>query len=125
CEPISDKRPSANSRGLSAVTRYGMSQFKSLYNQRQQLALLAFCGQVQQAARILESSTVDEGYHQAIVSYLSLSVGRLSDFGSTFCTWSPTGEFLGHTFTRHALAMVWDYAEVNPFSGSTGDWTGS
>jgi adenine-specific DNA methylase len=124
-EPISDKRPSANSRGLSAVTRYGMTQFKNLYNQRQQLALLEFCHEVQQVAKHLEQQIEDDGYRQAVVAYLSLAVGRLSDFNSTFCTWSPTGEFLGHTFTRHALGMVWDYAEVNPFSGSTGDWAGS
>ncbi len=124
-EPISDKRPSANSRGLSAVTRYGMTRFKDLFNRRQQLALLEFCFQVRQAANRLEQVVKDDDYQQAIVAYLALAVGRLSDFNSTFCTWSPSGEFLGHTFTRHALGLVWDYAEVNPFSGSTGDWSGS
>jgi putative DNA methylase len=33
--------------------------------------------------------------------------------------------FRGHTFVRQALGMVWDYAEINPFSSSTGNWTGA
>ena len=124
-EPISDKRPSPNSRGLSAVTRYGITRFEELFNQRQRVALLEFCRQVRSISSILRREIADEGYQTAILCYLALSVGRLSDFNSRFCTWSPGGEFLGHTFTRHALGMVWDYAEVNPFSGSTGDWSGS
>jgi adenine-specific DNA methylase len=36
--------------------------------------------------------------------------------------WVSDGEFMAHTFGRQALPMVWDYFEVNQFSGSTGDW---
>ncbi len=124
-EPISEKRPSPNSRGLSAVTRYGITRFEELSSKRQRVALLEFCRQVRSIRSVLGREITDEAYHPALLSYLALAVGRLSDFNSTFCTWSPGGEFLGHTFTRHALGMVWDYAEVNPFSGSTGDWSGS
>ena len=35
------------------------------------------------------------------------------------------GPFIAHTFGRHALPIVWDFAEVNPFSGSSGDWDGA
>jgi adenine-specific DNA methylase len=37
--------------------------------------------------------------------------------------WASEGEFVAHTFGRQALPMVWDFAEVNPFSGKTGGWT--
>jgi putative DNA methylase len=90
------------------------------------VALLTFCRSVNELGEHLASSVpLSEEYRKAVVTFIGLGVGRLADFNSTFCTWSPTGEFLGHTFTRHALGLVWDYAEVNPFSGSTGDWRGS
>ena len=34
----------------------------------------------------------------------------------------PNG-FIRSTFGRQAIAMVWDYAECNPFSQSTGNWS--
>ena len=40
-EAINPTRPSPNARGLSAVTRYGVSRFGDLFNKRQQAALLA------------------------------------------------------------------------------------
>lgn len=40
-----------------------------------------------------------------------------------FATWS--GEFIAHTFGRQAIPMVWDFAECNPFSNSTGNWSGA
>src|SRR3990172_5270497 len=38
--------------------------------------------------------------------------------------WHNSKELLAHTFTRFALPIVWDFCEVNPFSGSTGDYAG-
>ena len=32
---------------------------------------------------------------------------------------------MAHTFGRQAIPMTWDYAEVNPFSRSTGNWLGA
>jgi len=40
-------------------------------------------------------------------------------------TWTPGGEFQGHTFTRQALAFVSDFAEVNPWGDSSGNWMGA
>lgn len=41
-----------------------------------------------------------------------------------FCQWRPDAgkEQVGHLFTRHAIAMNWDYAEANPWSNSAGSW---
>jgi len=61
-------------------------------------------------------------YAKAVVSYLALGIDRLADYNSALTTWVPHGEFMGHTFTRQALGMVWDYFELNPRSQATGDW---
>jgi adenine-specific DNA methylase len=44
---------------------------------------------------------------------------------SSSVTWTPGGEFQGHTFTRQALAFVSDCAEVNPWCDSSGNWMGA
>jgi putative DNA methylase len=43
-------------------------------------------------------------------------------FCNTLARWENTSEAIKHLFSRQALPMLWDYAEVNPFSGSTGSW---
>src|SRR5262249_3034029 len=45
--------------------------------------------------------------------------------GSSICSWdsSPKMEALRNTFARHAIPMTWDFAEGNPFSESSGNWT--
>ena len=124
-EPVDPRRPSSSARGLSAVTRYGIAEFKDIFNARQLLALGVLSSQLDSVYAEMLSRRLAQDYAKSVVTYLSLSVDRMADFLSTLCTWTVGGEFIGHTFVRHALAMVWDYIEVNPFSGSSGDWSGA
>jgi len=57
-----------------------------------------------------------------VTTYLALTLNRLADRCSVLCRLDNTRDTVTNTLTRQALPMVWDYAEVNPFSGSTGDW---
>ena len=56
--------------------------------------------------------------------YLAFAISKLADRGSTICSWdsSPKMEALRNTFGRQAIPMVWDFAEGNPFSASSGNW---
>ena len=56
------------------------------------------------------------------MGYLGIGLGRLLDYCTTLCLWVSNGEFMAHTFSRQALPMMWDFFEIDPFSGSTGDW---
>ncbi len=31
------------------------------------------------------------------------------------------GDKVAHTYSRHALPMIWDFAEINPFSNGSGN----
>jgi putative DNA methylase len=65
----------------------------------------------------------DIGYCKAVGTFLGLAVSRLSDFTSVLCTWNYTGgRGVGHTFTRQALPMVWDYPESAPFNPQGANW---
>ncbi|WP_216640836.1 DUF1156 domain-containing protein [Thermus scotoductus] len=61
-------------------------------------------------------------YAEAVVVYLGLAVSRLADYHATLCLWHKTRETIAHVFNRQALPMVWDFAEANPFSDSTGNF---
>lgn len=124
-EPIDPRRPSAAARGLSAVTRYGMQSFGELFNPRQLLALLTFSRHIQIAYDNMIHKEMFPERAKAIATYLALALNRNADYNSSLCAWANNGEYAGHTFTRQALSMVWDYAELNPFSGATGDWSGA
>ena len=52
--------------------------------------------------------------------YLAFAVDKMADYQSTLCAWNPPRDGLGHTFSRQALPMVWDYAEGNPIGDSSG-----
>ena len=60
-----------------------------------------------------------------VVTYLALAVDRLADRCNALCTWDVSAEKMRNLFARHAIPMTWDFAEVNPFSSSSGNWLGA
>ena len=86
------------------------------------MALITFVEKVRRA----HEKTLDEGYDpeygKAMATYLALGVDMAAAFSNTLARWENTSEAIKHAFGRQALPMVWDYAEVHPFSGSTASW---
>jgi adenine-specific DNA methylase len=105
------------------VSAFGIDTYGKLFNDRQLLALITFSRTVQDAFRAMTSVGLTGEYASALASYLALAVDRLADRASTLCRWDSTGESIMGTFGRQALPMVWDFVEVNPLSGMTGDFT--
>ncbi len=70
-----------------------------------------------------------EGYPpewvEAVSAYLALALDRLADYSSAVCSWANTRETIRNTFMRFALPIVWDYAEVIPYSQLTGGYPGA
>jgi len=123
-EPINPTRPSPNTRGLSAVTRFGITTFTRLFAHRQLLSQMDFIQQTCQARVAMEKVGYPEEWIEAIESYLAILIDRLADYNSTACTWHNSGEKMRNTFPRFALSMTWDFAELNPFSDSSGCYAG-
>lgn len=61
---------------------------------------------------------------RAIATILGLSLGKMAQSNSTLVRWRTrsVAAKAEPAFARHDIAMTWDYAEVNPFGGSVGDW---
>jgi putative DNA methylase len=125
------------------IQLYGMKSYADLFTKRQKLILgtladlvteaIDHCKQdAIQAGLKADGITLDAGgegataYAQAVGVYLSFSVSRMADRHSSLCRWdpNPTGYApkIANTFGRHALPMVWDFVEGNPFSPSSGNY---
>ena len=119
------------------VQLYGMDQHKKLFTPRQLTALTTFSDLVSEAQKKAEADAVSVGmaddhiplseggkgalaYGQAVGVYLAFAVDRLADIGSSIASWINTIGAIRNTFGRQAIPMVWDYAEGNPFSNSSG-----
>src|SRR5439155_10860352 len=109
---------------------------------RQLMALTTFSDLVQEArSKVLndaniaglpfDSTSLNNGgsetnsYADAVATYLAIAVDRLADRNSTICSWDTGYVKVRNTFARQAIPMVWDFAEANPFSESTGNFQGA
>ena len=102
--------------GVFNVPIYGMHTWGDLFNARQKLALITFVEKVKAAYQKMMAEEIDGEYAKSVVSYLALCISRCSDFETTLVTWLNHVENSGHTFTRQAIPMVWDFFELNLFS---------
>ncbi len=122
-ELIGHLRPSPNARGMSAVTRHGLNSFADLFSPRQLLSLLHFTHGVLEARREMLRRDYHPERVKALATILAAVVDRLADFNSSLCVHNYFGSSrIAHTFGRHALSMVWDFAEANPFHEGSGGW---
>jgi putative DNA methylase len=101
-EPVSPLRPSANARGLSAVTRYGAQEFCDLFTSRQ-IVLLTTLLKLAQSAGIPP-----------------LLLGKVIRHCNAFAFWHKGSETVAGAFGRHALPMSWDFPEFYPFHNFAG-----
>ncbi len=120
---------------------YNMSTFGDIFTSRQLVALTTFSDLLQEVKEkvLLDlTSNIDfihmfedhkqfdvNRYANAIITYLALAIDRLADRNSTICSWDTGYVKVRNTFARQAIPMVWDFAEANPFSESTGNFLGA
>jgi adenine-specific DNA methylase len=130
--PLPEEKMVENSRYM-LPTNYGMTQWKELFNPRQQLALATFLDVIKRVYdRIVEDckSVVKAtgkdvnpaALAKVVLGYQSIILSRLADKNAELVVWNSYGEKIEHVFGRQALPMSWDYAELNVFSGVNGDW---
>ena len=102
--------------GVINVWVYGMNTWGSLFNSRQQLALITFADAVKQAHQLILQEGYDEDYAKAIATYLAIISDRLADKNANLVLWDNTHEKIEHVFLRQALPITWDYIELNIFT---------
>ena len=106
------------------VPMYGMECIGDLFAPRQALALVTLVRLVREAGERCREQC-DAGLAEAVATCLALLQDRQVDYNSALCTWNTRGEYIGHTFGRQALPMVWDFVELQPFAGGSGNYDGA
>ena len=101
---------------------YGIESWVDLFTPRQSLGLVTIAKIVKDLAGVLRTE-FETDLAIAIQTCLALALNKLADSNSSLCSWRSTSQDIGHTFGRQAIPMMWDFAEVNIFSGSTRDWS--
>ncbi|HLI43599.1 MAG TPA: hypothetical protein VKU92_03930 [Acidimicrobiales bacterium] len=107
------------------VQGYGMTHHADLFTNRKLTALVTFSDLVGEARQRVIEDRGESEYADAVATYLSFVVSRSVDYSSILCSWHSGRDLIRNTFSRQALPMVWDYAEVNLFSDSTGNISGA
>lgn len=119
---------------------YGLNSYGDLFTDRQLVALTTFSDLVQEVQERAKHDAIAAGltddvsgleaggngataYAEGLSIYLSLVVSKCADYWSSISTWDSSRDGIRNTFGRQAIPMSWDYAEGNPFSSSTGNWT--
>lgn len=108
-----------------SVGGYGLLRWCDLFTPRQLMALGMFVKVVRRLPQVLDAGGYSADWRQAIWAYSALANDRMADFGSSITSWTLLRETIRGTFGRFALPIVWDFTEVNPFSGVTGDYGGA
>ncbi len=116
-----------------AAPRYGMTTHGDLFTLRSITALNTFCDLITEVrTKVQKDAESTEGYYQespetyanAVATYLTFAIGKLADRVSSITSWAVDREHTTNTFIRQAIPMVWDFTEVNVFSGSSGNFFG-
>ncbi|MGR9273722.1 DUF1156 domain-containing protein [Rhizobium leguminosarum] len=130
----------APSHDVDRLPMYGMPTWGDAFSLRQLTGLTTFSDLVGEARGEIERDALRSGvandptplrdgglgalaYSEAVSTYLSFAISKLTNLGSMITTWMSDRGALRETFARQAIPMVWDYAEVNFFSNSGGNWT--
>ena len=120
-------RPSGSlpeqARSIS-VQIYGFTRWHQLFTERQLIALTTFSDLMPEIRSLILEHGASVEYADAICTYLALAIGKMTNRGSSFTLWDALTEKLVQVFGRQGIPMVWDFAEGNPFSTSTGNWIG-
>lgn len=119
---------------------YGLATWGQLFTSRQLKALTTLSDLVSEAIVKVEDDARaagfrDDGvaldgrgagakaYAQAVGVYLAFLIDQVANHQSSLCGWNHPNTQMRSVFSRQAIAMTWDYAEANVFSGSSGSFS--
>jgi putative DNA methylase len=119
------------------IGNYGMTRWSDLFTTRQLVALTTFSDLAQEARGHIERDASAAGlandgkglgagglgadaYADAIQVYLSFALSKALTRNCTQTVWYRDRDSTMAGFSRQAISMTWDFAEVNPLLEATG-----
>ena len=108
------------------VQAYGMVRHRDLFTNRQLFTLSALSKLVEQARQhVLKTTDAGDEYAKAIATYLAFALDKTVEYNCSLVPWYTKEDRPKGLFARHAIPMVWDFAEVNPLGDIGGTFEAS
>ena len=106
------------------IQPYGFNNYEDIFTRRQSKAISVFADEVANLNKNSEFLSLPVEVQRSIQAFLGLCVGKLAHFNSMQTRWRTVkgGSKPEAGFGHAILSMVWDFAEVNPFGQTVGDW---
>jgi len=120
---------------------YGMDTFGDLFTSRQLVALSTFSDLVKDIRQTVYDDAIGAGlpaeecsangratartYADGVVTYLSFALDKTAEYNCMVVPWYAKEDRPKGLFSRQAIPMVWDFAEVNPLADIGGCFTKS
>jgi len=118
---------------------YGLVTWGHLFTDRQIVCLSTFSDLISELRdRVRQDALaagwpddargLDEGgggsvaYADALTIYMAFCLDKMADLGNSLVRWEPVAQCPRQLFGRQGFPMLWDFAEANPFSESSGSW---
>ena len=123
------------------VTAFGLRTFGDVLSPRQRLTMATFAeviggmvpvvyedartaGMADNAMGVEQGGSGARAYAEAVTTYLGLALSRMANRTTTMTTHNRANGSVEQSFIRPAYGFYGEFAEANPFSGSTGSWAG-
>lgn len=123
------------------IQNYGMTRWADLFTSRQLVGLGALSELVDEARETVLNDALATGmpegerlsaggadaaaYADAVATYLAFAIDKHADYGCSLVPWYPQEDRPSHLFGLQAIPMVWDFAEVSPFTRVGGGFEAS
>ncbi|MBD2075495.1 DUF1156 domain-containing protein [Phormidium sp. FACHB-592] len=134
-----DELVTTPSHDVDRLPMYGMRSWGDAFTARQLVALTTLNDLVDEVEAKIHRETIIAGVHDseipihkgasnakvyadAVATYLALAVSRTTNTICSLAIWSQSRDQSVNVFSRQALAMNWDFPEVNPFARAAGDF---
>jgi len=109
---------------------YGLQRWTQLFTPRQLTAMVTLSELVREIRADVRRDAIAAGlpereadaYTRAVATFLALTIDRCADLCNSLCTWNHSDQVLRNLFKRHAIPMVWDFAEANAIAEVVGGW---
>ncbi|MDX9869911.1 MAG: hypothetical protein RBS92_04225 [Candidatus Cloacimonadales bacterium] len=113
--PLPVDLPNGELKGKAAdqLPLYGYMTFSELFTNRQITALNELCTLLDDVQDQAQTDGCSQEYSQALRVYLAFVIDKIVAYSTSFGLWRSDHESFERIFGRQAIAMVWDYPEVN------------
>ncbi|HQO63520.1 MAG TPA: DUF1156 domain-containing protein, partial [Syntrophorhabdus sp.] len=108
-------------RSIFNVRLLDVTSWGDLFSARQLLSLSVFAKHIRSLDKLL-TQKYDKEFACAIQTCLALIFDKQADLCTSFSKWDPVAQCPRLMFVRHAIGILWDYAESCPLGDSSGSW---